>query len=389
LTPNPRQINLRCQGECFVPVSAVDCVQPALRHVRQQLFSKFRLGQWSRLALVGILAGELYVGGCGVGNIGKVWRHSKPTQEFLPVSPFPHMDPARVAQFAGLFAVIIFLAIVLFFVFLYINSVFRFILFDGVLRRECSIGDGWQRWRSAGRRYFLWQLVLAVSSSVFLGLLIGVPFMMIGVSGLTRDFPKNLAGMAGALILLVIIAVVCLLIVAVTKMLAKDFLVPIMALEDLDFADGWSRLIALLRADPGAYAVYVLLKLAMIVAAMLIFTMAAIIPILVVAIPGALFIVAGAAAGMGWNPATITLVIVLGIPAFLILLYMIAMVGDPATVFFPAYAMYFFAARYPNLAALVYPAPLPPLEPAALETPPTPEMPPVVPPLSPNPEPIG
>ena len=50
-----------------MPVSAVDSVQPALQHTRQQLFTRFRFGQWSRLALVGILAAELHVGDHGPG----------------------------------------------------------------------------------------------------------------------------------------------------------------------------------------------------------------------------------------------------------------------------------------------------------------------------------
>src|SRR3954470_1486637 len=170
-----------------MPISATDCVQPAFEHMRQQLFSKFRFGQWSRLALVGILAGELYVGGCGIGNVGKVWQRPKPSHELMASSPLPHIDPARIAQFAGLIAIIVLLAIVLFFVFLYINSVFRFILFDSVLRRECSIGEAWQRWHRAGRRYFLWQLVLAVSRFIFLGVFIGVPFMMIAVLWWAKD----------------------------------------------------------------------------------------------------------------------------------------------------------------------------------------------------------
>ena len=366
-------------------VSAVDCVQPAIQHTRQQLFSRFRFSQWMRLALVGILAGELYVGSCGFGNFGNAWQRPRigRDQEFVPPPPFNHIDPARIAQFAGLIFAAVLLAIVLFFVFLYINSVFRFILFDSVLRRECSIGDGWQRWQRAGRRYFLWQLVLAISSSLFLGVLIGVPFMMMGASGWTKDFPRHLAGLAGGVILLLGVVAVSLLVVGVVKVLGKDFLVPIMALEDLDFADGWSRLLGLMRAEPGAYAVYLLLKIAMTIAAMICFTIAAIFPILIVAIPSALVFVAGAAAGLGWTVATISLTIIFGTVAFLLLIYLIACVCVPATVFFPAYAMYFFAARYPNLAALLNPAPAPEA-PSAAEAPPS-----TPPPMPPEPEPIG
>ena len=153
-------------------VSAVVCVRPAIQHTRQQLFTNFRWGQWSRLALVAILAGELHVGGCSFGNLGQFASHRPKNGDEFMAPPFPHIDPARIAQFAGLIAAILVLVVVLFFVFLYINSVFRFILFDSVLRRECSISEGWQRWHRAGRRYFLWQLVFVISTWVFFGMLV-------------------------------------------------------------------------------------------------------------------------------------------------------------------------------------------------------------------------
>ena len=136
------------------PVSAVDCVQPALQHTRQQLFTRFRFGQWSRLALVGILAAELHVGGCNFGNLGGYFLRvpHKSGNGFLTFSRlplvWPPFNPGHISEhIAPLFALIvvgIFVAIVLAFVFLYINSVFRFILFDSVLRRQCAISEGWE-----------------------------------------------------------------------------------------------------------------------------------------------------------------------------------------------------------------------------------------------------
>ena len=170
---------------------AVDCVAPALQHARQQLFSPFRLGQWSRLALVAVLAGELHVGSCNFGNWGQFAQQRRRMGDEFLAPAFPNLDPARIAQFAGLIAAIVVLAVVLFFVFLYINSVFRFILFDSVLQKRCSIGDGWQRWHRPGRRYFLWQLVLVFSSLMFFGLLIGVPMAIVGV-GIERTMLRRL-----------------------------------------------------------------------------------------------------------------------------------------------------------------------------------------------------
>jgi hypothetical protein len=64
-------------------------------------------------------------------------------------------------------------------------------------------------------------------------------------------------------------------------------------------------------------------------------------------------------------------------------LYVIALISVPVIVFFPAYSIYFFAARYPRLSAVLYP---PPPAPQVLPGAPPPFEPP---PLPPTPAPIG
>jgi len=174
---------------------------------------------------------------------------------------------------------------------------------------------------------------------------------------------------------------------AVVQVLARDFLVPIMALEDLDFADGWHRLLAMIGPEKRRYAVYLLLKLVLSIAAAILFGIIAIIPALFVVLPAVVAVLVGRAAGMGWSVTTVSLAIIFGTLLLLLLMYLIALVSVPATVFFPAYALHFLAARYPNLDALLHPAPAPP----APVLPPVPESPPPfeAPPLPPSAEPIG
>jgi hypothetical protein len=367
-----------------VPTSAVDCVQPAIQHTRDQLFTRFRWGQWSRLALVGILAAELHVGGCNFGSLNLPITRPRRDEFLAPV--FPHIDPARIAQFAGLIAAAILLAIVLFFLFLYINSVFRFILFDSVLRKYCSIGEGWARWHRTGRRFFLWQLVFQISVGLCFAFLIGVPLAVAAAAGAIHNTFEHPGRMLVAIILLVGLLIVVVLAAAAVQVLAKDFLVPIMALEGLDFADAWSRLLALIRVEPGRYAVYLLLKIVLAIAAAILFGIIAIIPGIAVIVPGVVLVVVAHAAGMGWNVTTIGLAVIAGTVFLLLLLYVLAWVSVPATVFFPAYAIHFFASRYPNLNVILNPSPTPsaPMNSALPETPP-----PEAPPAAPAPEPIG
>ena len=268
-----------------MPVSAVDCVQPALQHAREQLFTRFRFGQWSRLALVGILAAELRSGGCNF-NPGHFAGPSQNNGNRFPFPAMPHGLPSfnhghispHLGQILGLIAVAIFAVFVLMFVFLYINSVFRFILFDSVLRRECSISEGWRKYHRAGLRFFLWQLVLMISTGMFLALLVGLPLAIAFASGWMTDIREHIGRMIVGVILLVGLFVVFGLTVAVVQALARDFLVPIMALEDLDFADGWHRLLGMIQPEKGRFAVYLLLKLVLSIAAAIVFGIIAIIP---------------------------------------------------------------------------------------------------------------
>ncbi len=364
-----------------MPVSAVDCVQPALQHTRAQLFTNFRWGQWSRLALVGILAAEVHVGGCNFGNMGSHWPRGphKSDGDFLPTSAFPGNFPPfnpryiseHIAQFLGFIVVGAFVLMVLAIVFLYINSVFRFILFDSVVRRQCSIEEGWRKWHRAGGRFFLWQIVFQISAMLFLAVLVGVPLALAMAAGWASNLKEHLARMIVGVILLAGIFLLFVVAAAVVQVLAKDFLVPIMALEDLDFADGWHRLLAMMGREKGRYAVYLLLKLVLSIAAGILFSIIAIIPGLFIFVPAAIAVVAGHTAGMGWNVTTISLAIIFGTLLLLLFIYLVAYVCVPATVFFPAYALYFVAARYPNLEALLNPAPAPP----APELPPVPESP--------------
>lgn len=379
-----------------MPASAVDCIQPALHHTRSQLFTHFRWGQWARLALVGILAAELHVGGCGFSNLGRGWPHAphKTQNPFLQSrlpQGFPPLNPAHLSEHIGQFIGLILLGMlavfVLGFIFLYISSVFRFILFDSVVRRECSISAGWTRYRRAGGRYFLWQIVYTISVWVLMFLLLGVPLSIAFAAGWMKNLGQHVPRLIVGVLFLGGVFLFATLAVVVVQILAKDFLVPLMALEGLDFADGWHHLLAIIRPQKGSFALYLLMKLVLAIAAGILFTILAVLPILLVTIPTVVAVLAGRAAGMGWNVTTISLVIIIGSVLLLLLIYLIALVSVPATVFFPAYALYFLAPRYPILEIALNPPPVP----AAPEISAIPESSPPfdASPLPPSAEPIG
>ena len=108
------------------------------------------------------------------------------------------------------------------------------------------------------------------------------------------------------------------------------------------------------------------MKLVLAIGAAFIFGIATAIVLLIALIPTGLltivlvFVFKGA--GVTWNVYTITAAVIAGCFAFAGVFYVVAFVSAPGTVFFPAYSIYFFAARYPALNAVLYPGP-PPLPP--------------------------
>lgn len=218
-------------------------------------------------------------------------------------------------------------------------------------------------------------------------LLLGVPLAIAFAAGWMKNLGQHVPRLIVGVLFLGGIFLFATLAAVVVQILAKDFLVPLMALEGVDFADGWHHLLAIIRPQKGSFALYLLMKLVLAIAAGILFTILAVLPILLVTIPTVVAVLAGRAAGMGWNVTTISLVIIIGSVLLLLLIYLIALVSVPATVFFPAYALYFLAPRYPILEIALNPPPVP----AAPEISAIPESSPPfdAPPLPPSAEPIG
>lgn len=360
-----------------MPISAVDSISPAFQHAKQQLLHPFRFGQWTRLAFVGLLAGELSSGGGCNFQVPKFPRNPGGSEHFLaPNFPFPSGSPMLIA---GLIALLIAAGLALWLLLIYINSVMRFVLFDSVVGKECRIRRGWTRRQAPGFRYFLWQLSLVAASMAGVTILVGVPLALGWALGwLTNPSQHVLPLVLGGIGLFFLLGafVICLLVVTV---LSKDFMVPQMALENVSAFEAWRRLWPMLKREKGSYAGYLGMKIVMAVGAAVVVGIVTFILLIVILIPvGGLSVVAilaGKAAGLTWNAYTITVVVVLGSLVVAGLLYLFSLISVPVIVFFPAYSMYFFAGRYPALAAVLYPAP--------------PTAPATAPPLPTEPQPVG
>lgn len=357
-----------------MPISAIDTITLAFQHTKHQLIEPFRFWQWARLAIVGLLAGEL---GSGVGanfNFPVNSQGRSPSPYPFP-QHFPHIDP-RVLF--GLISVIVITAIVIGLVLMYIGSVMRFILFDGVLKRECHIRDGWARRQDPGWKLFLWQLGFAICTTLAFVVLIGIPAAIAFALGWFRAPREHVAGLIVGGIFVFLFLFAFMVIVSLVYVLTKDFVVPQMALEGVTALDGWRRLWPMIEGELSGYAVYVGMKIVLAIGAGIVVGIASLILLFFIAIPAIMVAVvvgiAGKGAGLTWNVFTITAAVVAGCILLAIFMYVLALISVPVIVFFPAYAMYFFAPRYRALSLALYPPPS-----TMGSMPPPPETPPLTP----------
>jgi hypothetical protein len=333
-------------------IPAVDVISTAFEHAKQQLFRPFRLGQWTRLAVVGLLAGET-VGGCNLNFSSR--------SPFTPRSggsqAFVQAALARGPLVVAAIGILILLGLALIVALVYVSSMMRFVLFDSVVTRECHIRRFWRQRTQAGLLYFVWQLVLGVVTIAGFAILVGVAAGVAFGLGWVRNprdhvLPLILCG-------LVFLAAVALwfFVTIVVHVLTKDFVVPQMALDHVNPIEGWRRLFAMMDLERARYAGYIGWKILLRIAVTILTAIAGFIAILgillPIGIPALIVFLAARAAGITWNIVTLTIAFTAGLGTLAIIIYAVLLISAPAVVFFPAYSIHFFAPRYQPLNELL------------------------------------
>jgi hypothetical protein len=317
-----------------VPISAADAINPAFEHTKQQLFRPFGLGQWTRLAFVGLLAGEM---GAGAGGGGPHFNVPASGGHVQDLGRIPHIDPAILIP---LIIVLVIAVPVLWFLFLYLSSRMRFVLFDSIVAKRCELRRMWTARGGPALQLFLWQA------------------LALGWFSHPREHMVALI-LTGLGVLVAVMS--SFVLIACTHVFTKDFVVPQMALENISAFEGWRRFLPMLARDKGGYAGYVAVKVALALGAAIIVAIVVVTLALLLLIPiggiGIASVLFGKAAGLtlSWGLLTITAIVVLACLFVFLVFYGAALVSVPVIVFFPAYAIYFFASRYHLLAQVLYP----------------------------------
>jgi hypothetical protein len=363
-------------------LNAIDAISPAFQLAKLNLFKPFRWSFWWRIAVLGLLTGELSSGGGG-GNFNFPANFPPPQHRgggdqlsFL-ARPLPHIDP----HVLWVLIPTLVLAFVIFaLVMMYLGSVCRFILLEAVLNGQISIRDAWGRWKNQGARFFGFQLVMGLIFLSLLAIIVVFFLMVVGVSTLKTGDPSGAkyGAIFGALMLFLLALGLLTIPYLIVFVLAKDFAVPVMALEGATFGDAWRKVWGMAKEETGSILGYFGMKIVLTIGAGVIFGIIGMMAIFIILVPvggvGVVAVLGGKAAGLSWNLYTITLAVSIGLLIVFLLICVFALISVPVAMFFPAYGLYFFAGRYKPLHDRLFP-PAPPATPVI-----APPMPPDIPP---------
>jgi hypothetical protein len=355
-------------------LNAVDAISPAATLTRANLFNPFRWGFWVRVAVLGLLTGEMSSGGCNF-QMPTGWNRPRHDQ-FLSTQPalphIPHLDPHVLL---AILPIVVGTIVILALIFMYIASVCQFVLLEGVLNGAVSIRDSWTRWQGQGTRYFTFRLLFNLVFLAIVGSGALILLITLGVAGWAHTGgppPSAIAGLIVGGLLLFLLALPFILV----QLLAKDFAVPVMAMEGTTFGTAWRRVWAIVTTDPWNVAGYVGMKIVLSIAVAIMFGIITIIALLVIAVPtgivGVVAVLIGKAVGLGIGPLTITLIVGAGTILIALIIFVVALIHAPVAIFFPAYGLYFLAGRYQPLHDRLFPPP----PPEPIQAPPIPEPPP-------------
>jgi hypothetical protein len=351
------------------PLSAIDAVSPAFERTKRQLFQPFRLAFWLRMAIVALTTGEFY------GNSGWSGFHyavpSSRGSSHLGLPGLGLVTPnleylKRYLPWIVAAAVLLFVALIFW---MYVSSVLRFILFDAVLTEQCQIKRDWRRWRSQGIRFFLWRICFSLAVIAALAILVAATALTALGSGAFANPRQHIALLVLGGIGVFIVLVCLMILAALIAMFARDFVVPVMALENLGVVDGWQRVMRMLNVEKGAYGGYVLMKIVLVVGSAILFGVLTLLAVIALLIPLSIAGYAGYAfaksAALLWKTPVVMVCILFAEAALGLIFYTIAFVSAPAMVFFQAYAIHFLGSRYPVLENRLSASPgAPPLSPA-------------------------
>lgn len=230
-------------------------VQRSWARMVRMLFRPFRLGAWLTLGFAAFLSEYRFHFG---GRHGVHHDHGHWNGEGMGMGHVVRSIAAFLLHpvWGAIAISILTLALIAVVVLLWLSSRMKFVFLDDVANERPAIVTPWTRWARQGNSLFAWWLVF--SMVVIVGLIVVfLPVIPVLLAAVANSDYKMLAiaSLVGWALLMAPIA----LVIGFVLLFLFQFVVPIMAAQNLGVMAGWRQFFSLFGRNPGAFLVYGLL----------------------------------------------------------------------------------------------------------------------------------
>lgn len=240
-------------------VSALDAARDAVDHTRSRLFP-FQFKAWLALGFVTFLDQCGRGGGVNFPSPGGMFRERYGVDHEPDFAGMTAWAGSHVGLImggaAGLLTVIVGLTALV----LWVSSRGIFMYVDNVSSGRSDVARPWREHAERAGSLFVWRFVVALAAllGVILLLLTGALLFML----LSRA--RVAVGPAAFVSLLLVVPVILLLAVSggLVSIALRDFVAPIQLRRDLSCGPAVRLFLSLLRSSPGAFVLYLILKIA-------------------------------------------------------------------------------------------------------------------------------
>jgi hypothetical protein len=247
-------LNGEAERQEMARISVVDPVSRAIDWARDVLFRPFSFEKW---IVLGFCAWLALLGDCGGGNASSNWK----ADERYHRGDFDeawHWMLDHLMEILTVAGVVVCCCFAFWLLLVWISSRGKFMFLDGVVHNRAAVVEPWKRFRVQANSLFFLRVVLALA-----GLVAIVSILLIAGSVIwsrsEMHQPDPLVILTAVFAVLSIIAVAIVL--ALLGLVINDFLVPLMYLRGERIGAAWSEFRGLLLARPGAFILYVLVKI--------------------------------------------------------------------------------------------------------------------------------
>lgn len=244
-------------------INVLDSFSRAFKHTENFLFKPFQLKKWLTLGFITLFT---FSGGYSFNfNYPGNWeRNDTQTHKAFQSGDWTvlknkimhFLNSADANTVITIAALIIVCTLLFFLVFMWLNSVFNFVLVDNIIKNKAAVREPFARLKPKGKSLFLWNI-----SVLIIFLLLFALFLSLIVYGI-YDYHKT----HGAInILWMVLGGISLIIAGlfagIIGLITTDFIIPVMYAEDIKILHAWKNFMPSVKGNLVNLLVYVALKI--------------------------------------------------------------------------------------------------------------------------------